>query len=46
MHATGIYTWAYLHQLGCAQAAKWAAYVAELEAKGLSRDRAGEAAQG
>ena len=43
MHSTGIYTWAYLHELGCAQTAKWAAYVGELEAKGLSRDRAGEA---
>ena len=43
MHATGIYTWTYLHELGCAQAAKWAAYLAELEERGLSRDRAGEA---
>ncbi len=43
MHSTGIFTWAYLNELGCAQAAKWAAYVSELEAKGLSRDRAGEA---
>lgn len=42
-HDTGLYTWAYLHELGCAQAAKWAAYLGELEAKGLSRDRAGHA---
>lgn len=42
MHATGIYTWAYLHELGCSQAAKWAAYMVELEERGLSRDRAGE----
>lgn len=42
-HDTGIYTWAYLHELGCAQAAKWAAYLGELEAKGLSRDREGQA---
>jgi DUF971 family protein len=46
LHATGIYTWAYLHQLGCAQSAKWAAYLADLEAKGLSRDRPGEASVG
>ena len=43
MHATGIYTWQYLYELGCAQQAKWASYMNELEAKGLSRDRAGEA---
>ncbi len=46
MHATGIYTWDYLHELGCAQAAKWAAYLDELAAKGLSRDHAGEAVTG
>lgn len=46
LHATGIFTWGYLHELGCAQAAKWAAYIAELEAKGLSRERTGEAVQG
>lgn len=46
MHATGIYTWPYLHELGCGQAAKWAAYVSELEAKGLSRDRPGEVKAG
>ena len=43
MHATGIYTWPYLHELGCAQQAKWAVYMSELEAKGLSRDKPGEA---
>ena len=43
MHSTGIFTWTYLHELGCAQAAKWAAYLDELESRGLSRDRAGEA---
>ena len=42
-HDTGLYTWAYLHELGCAQAAKWAAYESELAAAGLSRDRAGVA---
>jgi DUF971 family protein len=46
MHATGIYTWDYLHELGCAHAAKWAAYLDELAAKGLSRDHAGEAVTG
>ena len=45
-HDTGIYTWAYLHELGCAQGAKWAAYASELEARGLSRDAAGEARLG
>ena len=46
MHATGIYTWAYLHELGTGHADKWAAYVAELERHGLSRDRPGETAAG
>jgi DUF971 family protein len=36
-HNTGIYTWAYLHALGSEQEQRWAAYLAELEAKGLSR---------
>lgn len=43
MHASGIYTWAYLYELGCTLDEKWAAYLAELEARGLSRDREGEA---
>lgn len=43
MHATGIYTWAYLHQLGRHHAEKWKTYLAELEARGLSRDRPGAA---
>ena len=43
MHATGIYTWTYLHELGTTHEAKWAAYLAELDGKGLSRDRPGEA---
>ena len=46
MHASGIYSWAYLHELGIGQVGKWAAYVSELESKGLSRDRPGEAAAG
>ncbi len=40
MHDTGIYGWEYLHELGAKQAEKWREYLAELEAKGLSRDRA------
>jgi DUF971 family protein len=43
MHSTGIYTWAYLHELGAHQEERWNAYLSELDAKGLSRDRAGEA---
>jgi DUF971 family protein len=37
-HETGIYTWGYLLDLGRTQDAKWAAYLAELAEKGLSRD--------
>ena len=44
MHATGLYSWAYLRDLGTTQAERWAAYLSELENKGLSRDRPGEAA--
>lgn len=36
-HASGLYTWAYLHQLGREQAARWAAYEAALVAAGLDR---------
>lgn len=46
MHGSGIYTWAYLHELGRTQDEKWAAYLEELKAHGLSRDRAGEAIAG
>ena len=38
-HDSGIFTFAYLRELGERQEEKWAAYLAELEAKGLSRDR-------
>jgi DUF971 family protein len=38
MHDTGIYGWEYLYELGSAQAEKWQNYLAELDAKGLSRD--------
>ncbi len=42
-HQTGIYTWDYLAELGRDRDAKWAAYLEELAAKGLTRERAGEA---
>lgn len=38
LHDTGIYSWEYLHQLGREQDARWKAYLAELQAKGLSRE--------
>ena len=37
-HDTGIYTWSYLLQLARDGERLWSAYLAELEAKGLSRD--------
>ncbi len=37
-HDTGIFTWAYLLQLGQEQLARWERYLGELAAKGLSRD--------
>lgn len=40
LHDTGIFTWPYLYHLGQNQAAIWDAYLAELEARGLSRDPA------
>jgi ATP-binding protein involved in chromosome partitioning len=36
-HDTGLYTWSYLHDLGREKEARWATYLNELEAKGLSR---------
>jgi DUF971 family protein len=38
MHDTGIFGWDYLHELGTRQAERWPIYLAELDAKGLSRD--------
>ena len=38
-HDTGIFTWAYLHTLGHDKDKRWQDYLAELEAKGLSRER-------
>jgi len=39
MHDTGIYGWDYLYRLGAEQQERWQAYLDELAAKGLSRDR-------
>ena len=36
-HDTGIFTWDYLHRLGHDKDEVWAAYLASLEQKGLSR---------
>lgn len=38
LHDSGIFSWDYLHELGTGQAAKWAAYLAALDARGLSRE--------
>ncbi len=40
MHDTGIYGWDYLHAIGAGHGERWANYLAELDAKGLSRDPA------
>ncbi len=37
-HSTGIYSWAYLHELGREQTRRWQAYLDALAAKGLGRD--------
>jgi DUF971 family protein len=36
-HETGLYTWAYLYELGRNRDARWAEYLRELEAQGLDR---------
>jgi DUF971 family protein len=38
MHDTGIYGWDYLHELGSRHDERWGNYLAELAAKGLSRE--------
>jgi DUF971 family protein len=38
MHDTGLFSWAYLHELGTRREEKWGGYLAELAEKGLSRD--------
>lgn len=41
LHDSGIFSWSYLRSIGEDQERLWADYLAELEAKGLSRDPAG-----
>jgi DUF971 family protein len=36
-HDTGIFSWDYLHELGVEHEQRWAAYLAALAARGLSR---------
>jgi DUF971 family protein len=36
-HATGIYSWDYLYELGLEQEARWASYLKQLAASGQSR---------
>ena len=38
LHDTGIYSWAYLYQVGERQAELWDAYLKALEERGLSRE--------
>ena len=38
MHDTGIFGWDYLFELGARHADRWGNYLAELDAKGLSRE--------
>jgi DUF971 family protein len=38
LHDTGIFSWDYLHELGTQQAQRWAAYLAALADRGLSRE--------
>ena len=40
LHETGIYSWAYLYQLGVEQERRWHAYLDGLAANGLSREPA------
>src|SRR3954449_13055683 len=41
MHDTGIYSWAFLYDLGAKAEARFQGYLDDLAAKGLDRDRAG-----
>lgn len=38
LHDTGIFTWSYLYELGETEGERWRAYLAALEARGLSRE--------
>ncbi len=40
LHDTGIYSWAYLHQLGVEREKRWREYLDGLAANGLSREPA------
>ena len=42
-HDSGLFTWDYLHQLGREAETRWPQYLADIERKGLSRDRPGQA---
>lgn len=41
-HDTGIFSWAYLHELGANRDARFKAYLEALSAKGLDRDLPGQ----
>lgn len=41
MHTTGIYSWAFLHDLGANAGQRFQSYLDDLQAKGLDRDRPG-----
>lgn len=41
MHNTGIYSWAFLHDVGINRDARFQAYLDDLAAKGLDRDKPG-----
>src|ERR1700722_15306397 len=41
-HDTGIYSWDYLRELGRDHQRRWDAYLAALEVRGMSRDRAAQ----
>lgn len=39
-HNTGIFSWVYFREMGSEFDSRWQSYLAELEAKGMSRDKA------
>lgn len=41
LHDTGIFSWTYLRELCAERDERWAAYLAELDSKGMSRDPVG-----
>jgi DUF971 family protein len=43
LHDSGLYTWDYLYELGEDHATRWAAYLAALAEKGLTREPPGRA---